>query len=165
VAYVVVTLHGKELQRRKLDGPTTFGRSLQADVALEDSAISRVHCKLEPQGDQWSVADLQSRNGTKLNGKAIERHPLKQGDVIAIGHTKITFHAGKFVGPRPPDPASALLSETTIILPMRREPSSRQLPTPKIGRVDTSPLTPNGETPLPFTRPPARPIVKREDDE
>jgi pSer/pThr/pTyr-binding forkhead associated (FHA) protein len=163
MAYVVITLHGKELQRRKLEGPMTFGRSLQADVTLEDGAISRVHCKIEPDGEQWAIVDLQSRNGTKVNGKPIERQILKQGDVITIGHTKLAFHSGKFVGPRPSDPASALLSETTIMLPPRREPSSRPLPTPKIGRVDATPISPGEETPLPFTRPPAKPIVKRED--
>jgi pSer/pThr/pTyr-binding forkhead associated (FHA) protein len=166
LAYVIVTLHGKELQRRKLDGPLTIGRSLEADITLEDGAVSRQNSRIEAEGEKWFVADLKSRNGTRVNGKEIERHELRQGDVIAVGHTKLTFHAGKFVGPRPSDPAAALLSETTMIMPAsRREASSRTLPTPKIGRVDVKPLPQqaNGSTPLPFTRPPARPIVKREE--
>jgi pSer/pThr/pTyr-binding forkhead associated (FHA) protein len=166
LAYLIVTLHGKEQQRRKLDGPLTVGRSLEADITLEDGAVSRQNSRIEPDGDKWVVVDLKSRNGTRVNGSNIERHELKEGDVIAVGHTKLRFHAGKFVGPRPSDPAAALLSETTIIMPAsRREPSSRTLPTPKIGRVDVKPLPQqgNGHTPLPFTRPPARPIVKREE--
>jgi pSer/pThr/pTyr-binding forkhead associated (FHA) protein len=83
------------------------------------------------------VLDLQSRNGTKVNGKSLdnERHVLKQGDVVAIGHTKIYFYAGKFIGPRPADPTESLLAETTIIMPTIKRDSSRPLPTPKIGRV------------------------------
>jgi pSer/pThr/pTyr-binding forkhead associated (FHA) protein len=164
LAYVIVTLHGRELQRRKLDGPLTIGRSLDADITLEDGAVSRNHCTIIPEGDAWLVLDLQSRNGTRVNQRNVDKHELKPGDVIAVGHTKITFHPGKFVGPRPADPSAALLSETTIIMPNRREPSSRPLPTPKIGRVDVKPLQqPSAETPLPFTRPPARPIVKDDD--
>ena len=167
MAYVVVSLHGKDQQRRKLEGPLTFGRSLEADVTLEDTAISRLHCRIEPEGEKWAVVDLRSRNGTKLNSRSIDRHTLREGDVIAIGHTKIVFHTGKFVGERPTDPAAALLSETTLIMPTRRDSAGRPLPTPKIGRVDKppgpdQPQTP-GETPLPFTRPPARPIVKPEE--
>ena len=173
MAYVVVTMDGKEVQRRKLEGATTFGRSLEADVTLEDGAISRKHCQVEPlkveegQPEQWSACDLQSRNGTKVNGKTLaEPRTLKSGDVIAIGHTRITFHAGKFIGPRPADPAEALLSDTTIIVPAPRRPApERPLPSPQIGRVDVKPppaLSSDG-TPLPFTRPPARPIVKPED--
>ncbi len=163
--YVIVSLHGKELQRRKLEGPVTVGRSLDADIMLEDGAVSRRHCRIEPDGDHWVVVDLKSRNGTRVNHEAVENHQLKQGDVILAGHTKLVFHAGNFVGPRPADPAEALLSETTIILPTRRQPPSRPLPTPKIGRVDVN-LPADGapkEKSLPFTRPPARPIVKTDD--
>jgi pSer/pThr/pTyr-binding forkhead associated (FHA) protein len=173
LAYVVVTLHGTELQRRKLEGTLSFGRSLEADVTVEDGAVSRKHCQIEPvaaeegQPEQWRVVDLQSRNGTRLNGKSLtEPKVLKSGDVIAIGHTKIGFHAGKFIGPRPADPAAALLSDTTIIIPSpRRDAPARPLPTPRVGRVDVKP--PPQQAPdtasLPFTRPPARPIVKPEE--
>ena len=152
----------------------SFGRSLEADVTVEDGAVSRKHCQIEPvaveegQPEQWRVVDLQSRNGTRVNGKTMtEPRILRTGDVVAIGHTKIGFHSGKFVGPRPVDPAAALLSDTTIIIPSprRESPQSRPLPTPRIGRVDVKPppqQAPEG-SPLPFTRPPARPIVKPED--
>ncbi len=165
LAYLIVTLHGKEQQRRKLDGPLTVGRSLEADITLEDGAVSRQNSRIEPEGEKWVVVDFKSRNGTRVNGSNIERHELKEGDVIAVGHTKLRFHAGKFVGPRPSDPAAALLSETTIIMQARREPTTRTLPSPKIGRVDVKPPPQQapGSTPLPFTRPPARPIVRSDD--
>ncbi len=173
MAYVVVTLHGKELQRRKLEGTVSFGRSLEADVMLEDGAVSRKHCQIEPSAivdgepEQWAVVDLASRNGTKVNGKPLtEARVLNQGDAITLGHTRIVFHPGKFTGPRPQDPVAALLSETTIILPSSapRDAPTRALPTPKVGRVDVKPPQESpSEMPLPFTRPPARPIVKPQD--
>jgi pSer/pThr/pTyr-binding forkhead associated (FHA) protein len=165
LAYVIVWLHGKELHRRKLDGPVTVGRSLEADLLLEDEAVSRRHCRIEPEGDHWIVVDLKSRNGTRVNHEPVESRRLHDGDVILTGNTKVIFHGGNFVAPRPADPSEALLSETTIILPARRQPSSRPLPTPKIGRVDVNPPADAAteETSLAFTRPPARPIVKTDE--
>jgi pSer/pThr/pTyr-binding forkhead associated (FHA) protein len=162
VAYLVVTLDGVEIQRRKLDETVVVGRSLEADIAVEDLAISRRHCQFEPEGDRWAVVDLKSRNGTRVNSHSVERQVLKEGDVVSIGHTRIAYHAGKFVGPRPADPTEALMSETMPLIPPRREKPSKPLPVPKIGRVDTQPPVKIDESliSLPFTRPPARPIVK-----
>jgi pSer/pThr/pTyr-binding forkhead associated (FHA) protein len=168
VPYLIVSLNGKEVQRRKLEGVLDIGRSLECDIAIEDPAISRHHCRVEPDGDKWTVIDLQSRNGTRVNKIAIERQVLKEGDVISFGHAKAAFHTGKFVPPRPADPAAAMLSESGAPVLGPRQPPSKTLPTPRIGRVDTVilPAPDSEKTPLPFTRPPARPIVKpQEGDE
>ena len=165
MAYLVVTLDGAEIQRRKLDENVIVGRSMDADIAIEDLAISRRHCQFEREGERWAVVDLKSRNGTRVNGQAVERQLLKEGDIVAIGHTRITYHAGKFVGPRPADPTEALMSETIPLPPPRRDAPSKPLPVPKIGRVDVQPTQIDESLiSLPFTRPPARPIVKPQDD-
>lgn len=59
-----------------------------------EAGVSRKHCRIVKQGDQFFVEDLQSTNGTKLNGRFIppnQPQPLKDGDVLELGAFKVTF--------------------------------------------------------------------------
>jgi len=90
-----ITLHcadGKDLGRYPLDGCLVLGRSPDCDVRIHDILASREHCGLEPEGDEWVVIDLHSRNGTTVNGQRITRHMLADNDTLIIGRTRITFH-------------------------------------------------------------------------
>src|SRR5688572_33363938 len=61
------------------------GRSTEADLVLADDAVSRKHARFfAARGLVW-VRDLGSRNGTHVNGVAVEQHCLRPGDRIAIG--------------------------------------------------------------------------------
>lgn len=73
----------------------TLGRGGGADVRLVDEGISRFHCRIGVDGDDLYVEDLQSRNGTFLNGERITRRKLEDGDKIQLGRTtvlKFSFH-------------------------------------------------------------------------
>ena len=73
----------------------TMGRGGSADVRLVDEGISRFHCRIKVDGDDLYVEDLQSRNGTFLNGERISRRKLEDGDKIQLGRTtvlKFSFH-------------------------------------------------------------------------
>src|SRR3954462_8900939 len=84
-----------QLDRIELRGPVTVGRmSSVADCVVRDPAVSRRHCRVEPEGDAWILSDLQSFNGTRVNDAPIARHPLRDGDLIRIGRTTLRFHAG-----------------------------------------------------------------------
>jgi pSer/pThr/pTyr-binding forkhead associated (FHA) protein len=63
------------------------------DIALQDRAVSRPHCRFMKQGDGWSVMDLGSANGTMLNAVPVtaEARSLKDGDVLNIGETTLLF--------------------------------------------------------------------------
>ena len=50
------------------DRVVTLGRSADAEVKLAEPLASRVHCQLEPTGDGWKLVDLESQNGTAVNG-------------------------------------------------------------------------------------------------
>ena len=67
-----------------------IGRALTNTLVIEDGAASREHCavELDPSGEMWLV-DLQSRNGTRLNGQPVERVQIQAGDRIEIGSTSI----------------------------------------------------------------------------
>lgn len=70
----------------------TIGRSREATTCIDDSAISRKHAKLFiVEGELW-VEDLQSTNGTCVNGKKISRQKLIQGDVVQLGNVILCIH-------------------------------------------------------------------------
>ena len=63
----------------------SLGRSTQASYAFDDPLLSRKHCSVECQGDMCRIVDLQSRNGTYVNGQRIGAVLLTPGDRIKIG--------------------------------------------------------------------------------
>ena len=172
-AYLTVIVNHQEAQRKPIASTITIGRHLDCDLWIEDPQLSRRHCQLEEalEGDGWVITDLGSRNGTCVNAKKItERTPLNDRDVITIGKVHIKFHARGYIPPRPAGveealkmPANRAAMKVTHITPG----SQRPLPTPKVSNADT--ISPGDSTaggkPLPFTRPPARPIVKPEEDQ
>lgn len=76
----------------------TVGREPGNDVELPwDSEVSRLHAQLERVGRDWVVVDDGlSRNGTYVNGeRLVSRHRLKDGDVLLIGGTSMTYRADR----------------------------------------------------------------------
>jgi len=70
----------------------TVGRDPSSRIVLSDDKCSRRHAEIELESDGWSIEDLNSRNGTKINGTRItERVPLTTGDVIGIGSLELLF--------------------------------------------------------------------------
>jgi hypothetical protein len=75
-----------------LTGPEIIiGRGSSAQVILSDSGASRHHARILWSGKIGGLEDLQSTNGTVLNGTRITSSPLEQGDVIQIGGTQLIF--------------------------------------------------------------------------
>lgn len=71
---------------------TTLGRAPAADICIRDPKASSTHCRIEKiSTGGYRVLDLESQNGTWLNGKRIRRHTLKPGDTIGIGATELQF--------------------------------------------------------------------------
>jgi pSer/pThr/pTyr-binding forkhead associated (FHA) protein len=91
VAEVVVELNGKEILRLPLKGPTmTIGRDPTCDLHLDNRALSRRHAQIEKRGAAIWVRDLESQNGTFVNGERIgEPQALNGGDRIAVGRYEV----------------------------------------------------------------------------
>jgi tetratricopeptide (TPR) repeat protein len=70
---------------------TTVGRASANGVAIADRSISRRHSRLEKRGRGWVVCDQGSGNGTRVNGRRVDRRRLRDGDEIAIGDTRLRF--------------------------------------------------------------------------
>ncbi|MCA9119008.1 MAG: FHA domain-containing protein [Planctomycetaceae bacterium] len=68
------------------------GRVAADGIIIRDERCSRIHCEFYMQDQDWYVRDRGSRNGTRLNGEIINvARPVKNGDIIRIGHTKMMF--------------------------------------------------------------------------
>ena len=80
--------------RRLVVGPAgvTLGRSRQSDVVLNDPNISRQHAEIRPRGGSWVLTDLGSTNGSRINGRPVERSEvIRPGDEIELGSTVLRF--------------------------------------------------------------------------
>lgn len=79
-------------QQFRLDKPTVVGRGATADLSLADPGVSRRHASFSRQDAAWSVEDLGSANGTKVNGRRLSAPTrLKSGDVLHIGTIAANF--------------------------------------------------------------------------
>jgi pSer/pThr/pTyr-binding forkhead associated (FHA) protein len=74
-------------------GETLIGRNPATQIRLDDESISREHAFVSFDEDEnaWMIEDLQSTNGTKLNGKRIRSACLTHGDVVQVGQTQLKF--------------------------------------------------------------------------
>jgi len=107
MAFVVYSIRGQELGRRALDGPLIIGRAQDCDIRIRDIRLSRHHCRIEPtRGGAWTVVDLNSRNGTHVDGKPVLRQGLRDGDALLIGNVVVRFHIGRMT-PAPARPVRA----------------------------------------------------------
>jgi transcriptional regulator with GAF, ATPase, and Fis domain len=69
----------------------TIGREASNGIAITDPSVSRKHCLVSSQDGRFRVRDLDSRNGTLVNGAGIEEQWLRHGDEIAAGDSSFLF--------------------------------------------------------------------------
>ena len=76
-------------------GQVTIGRDGANGIAVTDPSVSRKHCQLEWQDERLQIKDLESRNGTLVNGVAIQQQWLEHGDQIATGDSTFLLLLGE----------------------------------------------------------------------
>ena len=89
---MIVSIDGvviKEVQLTK--ERTTLGRRPYNDVVIDNLAVSGEHAALQMNGSEVVLEDLNSTNGTYVNGKAVKKQSLQNGDTIEVGKYKIKF--------------------------------------------------------------------------
>ena len=94
MAYVRVTVPGEPAKVVSLiNEVTVMGRSAQCDISFtSDNNCSRKHFQIRKWAGKYQVEDLESHNGTFVNGaKVAKQHPLADGDLISAGDTTILF--------------------------------------------------------------------------
>jgi pSer/pThr/pTyr-binding forkhead associated (FHA) protein len=97
----------------------TIGRKEGNDLVIDNQGISGFHARIVRENQDFSIEDLNSLNGTFLNGRKIDKYVLKQGDIIVIGN-----HSIEFISDTPPhteDKRPAIrgrsMDETMVIAP------------------------------------------------
>jgi diguanylate cyclase (GGDEF)-like protein len=94
--YLLVLAGGNVGQMFRIEAGETFlGRSTSATIRIDDDGVSRRHARLFQIGEEIQIEDLQSSNGTLVNGEAVRSRPLRDGDKIQLGSTtilKFTYH-------------------------------------------------------------------------
>jgi len=80
--------------------PLTIGREEGNSVQLNDERVSRFHLKIQEDQDKIVLTDLESTNGTKVNGENVQLWILRPGDVILLGRTVLIFGSRDEIGRR-----------------------------------------------------------------
>jgi pSer/pThr/pTyr-binding forkhead associated (FHA) protein len=91
--WVLKTAEGAELPFtfRILPGNIkTVGRAPRADFIVDAALVSRLHCRLTAGANELEVVDLDSTNGTYVNGDRTPRATLKTGDRLGVGRVELT---------------------------------------------------------------------------
>ncbi|WP_213956609.1 MULTISPECIES: FHA domain-containing protein [unclassified Variovorax] len=90
---MILTIEGQPFRTvRLLEGETLVGRDPECNLVLERAAVSKHHAVIVCRGDGAALLrDLESRNGTLVNGKATSVTPLTSGDIIKIADVEMEY--------------------------------------------------------------------------
>jgi len=77
--------------RHLVDGSITIGRADSNHFCLQDLEVSRHHCSIQQAEERYELTDLDSHNGTFVNGIPIRRKALEHGDAIRVGRSELLF--------------------------------------------------------------------------
>jgi diguanylate cyclase (GGDEF)-like protein len=93
---LLLVLSGPRLGNRTVlsDAAIEIGRGSNSGLVLDADSVSRRHAKIEPMGAGHRLTDLDSTNGTYVNGLRIKEHLLKDGDRLQIGKALLKYLAG-----------------------------------------------------------------------
>jgi len=71
--------------------PFVIGRSEEADHTIYSGKISKEHARIDVTDGRYGIRDLESTNGTFINGKRVSSVPLEDGDIIHLAHVEFCF--------------------------------------------------------------------------
>jgi len=83
-----------------LQTPVTIGREEGNSLQLNDERVSRFHVKIQEDQDKIVLTDLESTNGTKVNGEDIQLRILRFGDIISLGRSVLLFGSREQIADR-----------------------------------------------------------------
>jgi pSer/pThr/pTyr-binding forkhead associated (FHA) protein len=97
---ILLSKSGHQKQVTLREGvPATIGRGDQCSVPVPDAHMSRLHAEVLAFEGAVTVRDLGSSNGTFVNGRRVQLHTLKNGDVITVGAQEIRLLSSASVVP------------------------------------------------------------------
>jgi hypothetical protein len=121
MARLVLSIDGQELAEYNMSKERyTIGRLPDNDIRIDNPAVSGHHALIINILNDSFLEDLNSTNGTYVNGKIVKKHAMQHGDVITVGH-----HALRFVDSGADEPADEF-EKTMVISP--REAANLKVP-------------------------------------
>jgi predicted component of type VI protein secretion system len=127
-------LHGADRGKvyENLEPPLTVGREEGNDIQLNDERVSRCHFKVQRDNDRLVLTDLDSTNGTKVNGVECQLKILRHGDLISVGRSLMLVGSESQIAARMAamDPGNPTInrdvssSESSIAVDLNCEPKS-----------------------------------------
>lgn len=131
-----------------LSTPVSIGREIENTIQLNDDRVSRFHAKMQDDGGRVILTDLDSTNGTRVNGHPVQIRVLQPGDLVTIGRCVLRF------GDLPAMKERALGDEppTAMLNPHRDAPESEEiefLAPPPGATIEQERLFPHGAPALP----------------
>lgn len=97
----------------EIEEEATVGRGKENTISIKDLAASKCHARIYCSGLRYWVEDLESRNGTTVNGDPVQKLMLKNGDVVEIGQHKLQFSCPE--EPEAPEAGLGDLGAATMI--------------------------------------------------
>lgn len=119
MAKVILKFEGSVLKEIPFEkAAITIGRTPANDIVIDNAAVSGLHARIRVDGDHFQIEDLNSLNGTFVNGQRISKSPLKDGDEIFVGKHLLVFQGG---GDLPAVPAATAGDGTQPLKPLSPE--------------------------------------------
>jgi hypothetical protein len=105
---------------------TIIGRGGRSDIRIKHPGISTEHVLIQTRDNIATLEDLRSTNGTRVNGKRVDRFTLRHGDQIEIGRERLMYfaeldNASRFAQPKPNEPFSAPGASGEIVSTLKNE--------------------------------------------
>ena len=123
---VIISMEGVVIKEVELSKErTSLGRRPYNDVVIDNLAISGEHAVLQLTGQEVSIEDLNSTNGTYVNGKSVKKQLLQHSDVIEIGKYHIQYF--NELPPSPPEGIDATSTGTALIRVMSGSAVGREV--------------------------------------
>jgi type II secretory pathway predicted ATPase ExeA len=114
VASLDIMLESEPKARIRLNHPRLLiGRHPWNDVQLDHDSVSRHHAMLVREGGHWTVVDLNSTNGIRVNDRAVRQQRLRNADVVHVGRFQLVLNEG--TGPQGTLPSVGDVGETAIL--------------------------------------------------
>jgi hypothetical protein len=147
----LVTLRILEGQERgriysRLPTPIHIGREVDNHVQLNDDRVSRFHAKIQEDGGQVILTDLESTNGTRVNGHPVQMRVLQPGDLVMIGRCVMLFGDPRGWAPPPGEVRQTVMFDDEAP-PTGSSDELEVYHAPEF--MEPSPLFPQGAPPLP----------------
>lgn len=127
-------LHGADRGKvfESFEPPLTIGREEGNDIQLNDERVSRCHFKIQRDNDRLVLTDLDSTNGTKVNGIETQLKILRYGDLINVGRSLMLIGTEEQIAARlalmnkdgATQSREAASSESSIVIKLQREPTT-----------------------------------------